>query len=157
MRSVHVECRGLWTRLSLMTSKRGGGDRQPTWSIFLRKKATCRYRIVIGFLSQIFSRHWLAKKRKKILERSSPLTGAIESSITSQFCAGREKKNIDLEIEILTWRDSLSGFQQERWRTPRAQLQNELTWWADHAYQHGTHPGTNIEAERVWLVWVTSV
>ena len=52
-----------------------GGDRPPYLKhISSSKNATSRYRIAIGFLPEIFSRHWLASKRKKILERSSPLS-----------------------------------------------------------------------------------
>ena len=47
--------------------------------ISLSKKSTSRYRIAIGFLPKLFSRHWLANKRKKFLERSSPLKSVLLS------------------------------------------------------------------------------
>ena len=54
--------------------KRGGGAIAPLpEGYFFEKKTTSCYQIATGFLPKIFSRHWLANKRKKMLERSSPL------------------------------------------------------------------------------------
>ena len=64
-----------WLENTLVTNDVKKGAIPPPYlkHISSKKKATSHYRIAIGFLPKVFSRHWLVNKRKKIFERSSPL------------------------------------------------------------------------------------